>query len=134
MSSLKFRSLPTVLLAVSLSLFLSACKEGKQLLFHAGAGQRSSLDEIKLMFEKNHPDVQINFSYKGSGYFIADITRSHEGDLFMPGEEFYLLQIAERGFIDRDAVMMETLTSIKRAGADILITYFAKDAARILGS
>ena len=41
---------------------------------------------------------------------------------------------AEQGLVDRDAVMMETLTSIKRAGADILITYFAKDAARILRS
>jgi porphobilinogen synthase len=39
---------------------------------------------------------------------------------------------AEQGLIDRDAVMMETLTSIKRAGADIIITYFAKDAARVL--
>jgi len=33
---------------------------------------------------------------------------------------------------DRDAVKMETLTSIKRVSADILITYFAKDAAKVL--
>ena len=47
--------------------------------------------------------------------------------------EYMMVQVAaEQGLIDRDAVMMETLTSIKRAGADILITYFAKDAARIL--
>jgi porphobilinogen synthase len=47
--------------------------------------------------------------------------------------EYTMVQIsAEQGLIDRDAVMMETLTSIKRAGADILITYFAKDAARLL--
>jgi molybdate transport system substrate-binding protein len=72
----------------------------KELLFHAGVGQRSSLNEIKTLWEKMHPDQKVNFSYKGSGYFIADITRSRQGDLFMPGEEFYLLQAVERGFVD----------------------------------
>ena len=48
------------------------------------------------------------------------------------GEYMMVQAAAEHGLIDRDAVMMETLTSIKRAGADILISYFAKDAARIL--
>ena len=61
----------------------------KRLLFHAGLGQRMALNEIKAIFEKKHPDIKVNFSYKGSGYFIADITRSKQGDLFMPGEEFY---------------------------------------------
>jgi molybdate transport system substrate-binding protein len=72
----------------------------KELLFHAGVGQRSSLNEIKQEWEKKHPDQKVNFSYKGSGYFIADITRSRQGDLFMPGEEFYLLQAEERGFVE----------------------------------
>ena len=70
-----------------------------RLLFHAGVGQRSSLNEIKTLFQQQHPEVEVNFAYKGSGYFIADITRSQQGDLFMPGEEFYLLQAVERGFI-----------------------------------
>lgn len=69
------------------------------MLFHAGVGQRSSLNEIKVIFEERHPEVKVNFSYKGSGYFIADISRSREGDLYLPGEEFYLLQAVERGFI-----------------------------------
>jgi len=72
----------------------------KEMLFHAGVGQRSSLNEIKQIWEKRYPDQQVNFSYKGSGYFIADITRSRQGDLFMPGEEFYMLQAQERGFVD----------------------------------
>ncbi len=72
----------------------------KELLFHAGVGQRSSLNEIKQLWEQRNPDQRINFSYKGSGYFIADITRSRQGDLFMPGEEFYLVQALERGFLD----------------------------------
>lgn len=48
------------------------------------------------------------------------------------GEYMMIRAAAEQGLIDYDAVMMETLMSLKRAGADILITYFAKDAARIL--
>jgi porphobilinogen synthase len=36
------------------------------------------------------------------------------------------------GWIDGPKVMMETLTSIKRAGADIIMSYFAMDAARLL--
>jgi porphobilinogen synthase len=37
---------------------------------------------------------------------------------------------AQAGLLDKDAAMMEMLYSIKRAGADIIITYFAKDAAK----
>jgi porphobilinogen synthase len=39
---------------------------------------------------------------------------------------------AEKGWIDGEKVMMESLLSMKRAGADIIITYFAKEAARLL--
>ena len=39
---------------------------------------------------------------------------------------------AEKGLLDGKAAMMEVLTSIKRAGADIILTYFAKSAARRL--
>jgi porphobilinogen synthase len=39
---------------------------------------------------------------------------------------------AEKGWLDGNRVMMEVLTSIKRAGADIIITYFAKEAAKEL--
>lgn len=47
--------------------------------------------------------------------------------------EFSMIMAAVRnGWIDKDRVMMETLTSIKRAGASIILTYFAKDAARLL--
>ncbi len=48
------------------------------------------------------------------------------------GEYAMIKAAAERGWIDGDRVMEETLLSIKRAGADIIITYFAKDMARIL--
>jgi molybdate transport system substrate-binding protein len=84
--------------------FLTACigcgEKEKTMLFHAGVGQRSSLLDVEKAFVERHPDVSINFSFKGSGYFIADIARSKEGDLFLPGEEFYLLQAVERGYIE----------------------------------
>ncbi|MBF0560261.1 MAG: porphobilinogen synthase, partial [Nitrospirae bacterium] len=38
------------------------------------------------------------------------------------------------GWIDEKRAMMEMLLSIKRAGADIIITYFAKEAARVLNN
>jgi porphobilinogen synthase len=44
-----------------------------------------------------------------------------------------MLQAAIRnGWLDRDRVILESLTSIRRAGAQIILTYFAKDAARLL--
>ena len=39
---------------------------------------------------------------------------------------------AERGWIDRERVMMESLLGIRRAGADMIITYFAAEAARLI--
>jgi porphobilinogen synthase len=48
------------------------------------------------------------------------------------GEYMMLQTAAASGLLDGEAAMMETLTSIKRAGADIILTYFAKSAARLL--
>jgi porphobilinogen synthase len=48
------------------------------------------------------------------------------------GEYAMLKAAAERGWIDEPRVMMETLTSIRRAGADIIVTYYAREAARLL--
>jgi porphobilinogen synthase len=49
--------------------------------------------------------------------------------------EYAMVKAAEaNGWIDGPRVMMEILTSIKRAGADIIITYHAKEAARLLAS
>ena len=39
---------------------------------------------------------------------------------------------AANGWIDEKRIMMESLIGIKRAGADMIITYYAKDAARML--
>lgn len=50
------------------------------------------------------------------------------------GEYAMIQAAAEHGLIDGPRVMMETLLAIKRAGADIIISYFAKEAARLLRS
>ncbi|MGI8544747.1 MAG: porphobilinogen synthase [Aridibacter sp.] len=48
------------------------------------------------------------------------------------GEYSMIKAAGEKGWIDAEKAMLEGLTSIKRAGADLIITYFAKDAAKIL--
>lgn len=48
------------------------------------------------------------------------------------GEYAMLKAAARNGWIDEPRAMMETLTAIRRAGADIVITYYARDAARLL--
>ena len=48
------------------------------------------------------------------------------------GEYAMIKAAADKGWIDGERVMMESLLSMKRAGADIIITYFAKEAAKLL--
>ncbi|MFN1835032.1 porphobilinogen synthase [Balneola sp. MJW-20] len=50
------------------------------------------------------------------------------------GEYAMLKAAAEKGWLNEEEVMMESLTAFKRAGADLIATYFAKDAARILNN
>ena len=48
------------------------------------------------------------------------------------GEYAMIKAAAKNGWIDEEKVVMETLLSMKRAGSDLIITYFAKDAAKKL--
>jgi len=48
------------------------------------------------------------------------------------GEYAMLKAAAANGWLDERRVMLETLTSIARAGADIIVTYYAREAARLL--
>jgi porphobilinogen synthase len=64
-------------------------------------------------------DVKDNFDVPVAAYNVSG--------------EYSLVKAAGRlGWIDEERMMMEILTSIKRAGADLILTYFAKDAAKIL--
>jgi Delta-aminolevulinic acid dehydratase len=49
------------------------------------------------------------------------------------GEYAMIKAASKMGWIDEDKAILETLTSIKRAGADLIATYFAKDAVRLIG-
>jgi porphobilinogen synthase len=48
------------------------------------------------------------------------------------GEYAMIKAAAERGWLDEERIMMETLIAIRRAGADLILTYFAKEAAQVL--
>jgi porphobilinogen synthase len=48
------------------------------------------------------------------------------------GEYSMIKAAAQRGWVDEPRIMMETLTAIRRAGADLIITYYARAAARAL--
>ena len=49
------------------------------------------------------------------------------------GEFSMIVAAARNGWLDRQRAILESLTSIRRAGADVILTYFAKEAARLLG-
>ncbi len=68
-----------------------------------------------------------------------DIIRAVREEIDLPvgaynvsGEYAMVKAAARQGWLDEERVMMEVLTAIKRAGADLILTYFAKDAARVL--
>ena len=68
-----------------------------------------------------------------------DIIRTVREEIDLPvgaynvSGEYAMIKAAGRlGWVDEERVMMEVLTAIKRAGADLILTYFAKDAARLL--
>lgn len=48
------------------------------------------------------------------------------------GEYAMIKAASEKGWLDHDAVMLEQITAIKRAGADIIASYFAKDVIKLL--
>jgi len=50
------------------------------------------------------------------------------------GEYAMLKAAADRGWIDYDRVMMESLVAIRRAGADLIMTYAAREAAKLLAA
>ena len=93
-----------------------------------------ALREIELDIEEGADIVMVKpaMSY-------LDIMRLAKDKFKMPlaaynvsGEFAMVKAAAEKGWIDEKRLMMEILTSIKRAGADIIITYFAVDAANVL--
>ena len=74
------------------------------------------------------------------GLPYLDIVREVKNAVHVPvsvynisGEYAMIKAAAKMGWIDENKAILETLTSIKRAGADLIATYFAKDAMKLLG-
>jgi porphobilinogen synthase len=63
---------------------------------------------------------------------VKDETRYPVAAYQVSGEYAMICAAAERGWIDRERIMMESLLGIRRAGADFILTYFAMDAAKAL--
>jgi porphobilinogen synthase len=73
------------------------------------------------------------------GLCYLDIVRDLRNEVELPiavyqvsGEYAMLKAAVEKGWLDHDAVMMEQVTAIKRAGASLIASYFAKDVVRVL--
>ncbi len=100
------------------------------------ANRREALKEVALDIEEGADIVMVKpaLSYLD---IISDVKSTFAVPVaaYNVSGEYSLVKAAGKlGWIDEDRAMMEILTSIKRAGADLILTYFAKDAARILNS
>jgi porphobilinogen synthase len=98
------------------------------------ANQREALREIALDIEEGADIVMVK---PAMPYLDVIALARRQFDVpiaaYQVSGEFSLIEAAaQRGWVDRDRIIMESLTSIQRAGADIILTYFAKDAARLL--
>jgi porphobilinogen synthase len=98
------------------------------------ANADEALREVKLDIEQGADAVLV----KPAGPYL-DIVRRVKDETGYPvaayqvsGEYAMICAAAERGWIDRDRAMMESLVGIRRAGADFILTYFATAAARHL--
>lgn len=99
------------------------------------ANRREALKEVALDIEEGADIVMVKpaLAYLD---IISDVRDSFDVPVaaYNVSGEYSLIKAAGKlGWIDEQRVMMEILTSIKRAGADLILTYFAEDAARVLG-
>jgi porphobilinogen synthase len=98
------------------------------------ANSDEALREVRLDIEEGADMILV----KPAGPFLDVIHRvkaetGYPLAAYQVSGEFAMIQAAaERGWIDRERAMMESLLGIRRAGADIIVTYFARDAARAL--
>ncbi|TRZ45957.1 porphobilinogen synthase [Robertkochia solimangrovi] len=98
------------------------------------ANRTEALRETHMDIEEGADIVMVK-----PGLCYLDIVRDIKNNFEIPiavyqvsGEYAMIKAAAQKGWLDHDAVMMEQALAIKRAGADIIATYFAKDLAKIL--
>ena len=98
------------------------------------ANRREALREIALDVEEGADIIMVKPALP-----YLDIIAAARAQMLLPvaayqvsGEYSMIKAAANAGWLDESRAMMESLLSIKRAGADLILTYFAKDAARLL--
>lgn len=98
------------------------------------ANAREALREATLDVEEGADIIMVKPALP-----YLDIISQVAGEFDLPiaayqvsGEYSMIKAAVAQGWLDETAVMLESLTAIKRAGADLILTYFAKDAARLL--
>ena len=98
------------------------------------ANQREALREIALDIEEGADMVMVKPAMPYLDVIcLARQQFQHPLAAYQVSGEYSMIVAAvERGWLDRERAMMESLTAIRRAGADVILTYFAKDAARLL--
>ena len=98
------------------------------------ANAREALKEIALDIEEGADIIMV----KPALPYLDIIRRARErfdvplAAYQVSGEFSMIVAAARNGWIDHDRIVLETLTAIRRAGADFILTYFAKTAARLL--
>ena len=100
------------------------------------ANQREAMREIALDIEEGADIIMVK---PAMPYLDILALARKEFDVplaaYQVSGEFSLIEAAARaGWVDRDRIILESLTCIRRAGADLILTYFAKDVARLLKS
>jgi porphobilinogen synthase len=100
-----------------------------------GANIREAMREIALDIEEGADMIMVKPAMP-----YLDVIAAARGRFDVPvaayqvsGEYAMIEAAARNNWIDRDRVILESLTSIRRAGASVILTYYAKDAARLLG-
>ncbi|TKD65005.1 porphobilinogen synthase [Flavobacterium sp. ASW18X] len=98
------------------------------------ANRREAIKETEMDIDEGADIVMVK-----PGLCYLDIVRDIKDAVEVPvavyqvsGEYAMLKAAAEKGWLNHDAVMLEQLTAIKRAGADIIASYFAKDAVKLI--
>ncbi|MCS3877516.1 porphobilinogen synthase [Gordonia amarae] len=99
------------------------------------ANRLEALREVRLDLDEGADIVMVKpaMSYLDLVRDVAEISDVPVAAYQISGEYSMISAAAERGWIDRDAAILESLTSIRRAGASIILTYWAQEVAAWLG-
>ncbi|MCH5643906.1 porphobilinogen synthase [Gordonia sp. ABSL49_1] len=99
------------------------------------ANRIEALREVRLDLDEGADIVMVKpaMSYLDIVRDVAEIADVPVAAYQISGEYSMITAAAERGWIDRDAAILESLTSIRRAGASIILTYWAAEVAARLG-